>query len=80
MQVALFALCMGGLMYYREHEPATMAPFLNTLISRIVFGQTKRDRPAMPRPSSIYFSHSDLPVGHARLLVLHWGVSSHSHA
>ncbi|KAK9805247.1 hypothetical protein WJX72_008453 [[Myrmecia] bisecta] len=62
-EVGLFALCMGGLMYYREHEPHTMAPFLNTIISRIVFGQTKRDRPRMPRPSSIYFSQSDLPGG-----------------
>ena len=45
-----------------------MAPLLNTLISRIVFGKTKKRRPDLPRPASITFSEGDFP----------WG-SSHQH-
>ncbi|KAL3149606.1 hypothetical protein ABBQ32_002375 [Trebouxia sp. C0010 RCD-2024] len=67
-EVILFSLCMGGLMYYRQHEPDTMAPLLNTLISRIVFGQTTKRRPELPRPASITFSEGDFPGGHQQ-----WG-------
>ncbi|XP_020093278.1 uncharacterized protein LOC109713570 [Ananas comosus] len=35
-EVALFCLCMGGIMYYLEHEPDTMAPFLRGLIRRFL--------------------------------------------
>ncbi|DBB08784.1 TPA: hypothetical protein ACH3X3_007446 [Trebouxia sp. C0006] len=62
-EVILFSLCMGGLMYYRQHEPETMAPLLNTLITRIVMGQTKKRRPDLPRPASITFSDGDFPWG-----------------
>lgn len=41
-----------------------MAPLLNTLISRIVLGQTKKSRPDLPRPASITFSEGDFPGGH----------------
>ena len=41
-----------------------MAPLLNTLISRIVLGQTKKRRPGLPRPASITFSEGDFPGGH----------------
>ena len=41
-----------------------MAPMLNTLISRIVFGQMKKSRPDLPRPASITFSEGDFPGGH----------------
>lgn len=51
-------------MVCRQHEPDTMAPMLNTLISRIVFGQTKKSRPDLPRPASITFSEGDFPGGH----------------
>ncbi|DBA88737.1 hypothetical protein WJX77_009059 [Trebouxia sp. C0004] len=64
-EVILFSLCMGGLMYYRQHEPETMAPLLNTLISRIVLGETKKQRPDLPRPASITFSEGDFPGGSA---------------
>jgi hypothetical protein len=47
----------------RQHEPETMAPLLNTLISRIVFGETKKRRPDLPRPASITFSEGDFPWG-----------------
>ncbi len=36
VQVALFCLCMGGIMYYHEYEPDTMAPFLRGLITRFL--------------------------------------------
>ncbi|BBM96732.1 hypothetical protein MPTK1_1g00220 [Marchantia polymorpha subsp. ruderalis] len=35
-EVALFCLCMGGVMYYHEYEPDTMAPFLRGLIRRFL--------------------------------------------
>ncbi|CAI9762329.1 unnamed protein product [Fraxinus pennsylvanica] len=35
-EVALFCACMGGIMYYLEHEPDTMAPFLRGLIRRFL--------------------------------------------
>nr|XP_029119996.1 uncharacterized protein LOC105043781 isoform X3 [Elaeis guineensis] len=35
-KVALFCLCTGGIMYYLEHEPDTMAPFLRRLIRRFL--------------------------------------------
>ncbi|PRQ59716.1 putative transmembrane protein [Rosa chinensis] len=35
-EVFLFCLCMGGIMYYLEHEPGTMAPFLRGLIRRFL--------------------------------------------
>ncbi|XP_041021537.1 uncharacterized protein LOC121262909 [Juglans microcarpa x Juglans regia] len=35
-EVFLFCFCMGGIMYYLEHEPETMAPFLRGLIRRFL--------------------------------------------
>ncbi|XP_023549889.1 uncharacterized protein LOC111808251 [Cucurbita pepo subsp. pepo] len=35
-EVFLFSICMGGLMYYLEYEPDTMAPFLRGLIRRFL--------------------------------------------
>ncbi|XP_030935600.1 uncharacterized protein LOC115960753 [Quercus lobata] len=35
-EVFLFCICMGGIMYYLEHEPDTMAPFLRGLIRRFL--------------------------------------------
>ncbi|EPS58646.1 hypothetical protein M569_16167, partial [Genlisea aurea] len=35
-EVALFCACMGGIMYYLEHEPNTMAPLLRNLIRRFL--------------------------------------------
>ncbi|XAR71841.1 hypothetical protein NMG60_11018277 [Bertholletia excelsa] len=49
-EVALFCACMGGIMYYFEHEPDTMAPFLRGLIHRFLASQISN-----PSPSS---SHS----------------------
>ena len=43
-----------------------MAPFLNALLGRIVFGETSQPKPPklrLPRPPSIYFSYDDIPGG-----------------
>ena len=43
-----------------------MAPFLNALLGRIVFGETSQPRPPklrLPRPPTIYFSQDDIPGG-----------------
>lgn len=53
----------------RQHEPQTMAPLLNTLISRIVLGETKKNKKGeLPRPSSIAFSEGDFPGSYHQLL------------
>eukprot|EP00249_Psilotum_nudum_P016617 c25909_g1_i1 orf=451-2100(-) len=44
-EVALFCLCMGGIMYYLEHEPSTMAPFLRGLIRRFL---SRSEQPSPP--------------------------------
>ncbi|GBG66056.1 hypothetical protein CBR_g55399 [Chara braunii] len=41
-EVALFCVCMGGLMYFHEHEPNTMAKMLRILISRFVCSKSPR--------------------------------------
>ncbi|XP_057970852.1 uncharacterized protein LOC131159730 [Malania oleifera] len=46
-EVALFCACMGGIMYYLEHEPDTMAPLLRGLIRRFL-----ASRISNPGPSS----------------------------
>ena len=43
-----------------------MAPFLNALLGRIVFGETSQPKPPrlrLPRPPTIYFSPDDIPGG-----------------
>ena len=43
-----------------------MAPVLNALLGRVVFGETSQPRPPklrLPRPPTIYFSHDDIPGG-----------------
>ncbi|KAG6705564.1 hypothetical protein I3843_07G179800 [Carya illinoinensis] len=35
-EVFLFCICMGGIMYYLEYEPDTMAPLLRGLIRRFL--------------------------------------------
>lgn len=46
VQVALFCLCMGGIMYFHEHEPNTMAPFLRGLIKRFLSRGVSTDQPS----------------------------------
>lgn len=51
-QVALFCGCMGGIMYYLEYEPDTMAPFLRGLIRRFLASQISNPSSKYPRNSS----------------------------
>ncbi|KAI9176611.1 hypothetical protein LWI28_005039 [Acer negundo] len=49
-EVALFCACMGGIMYYLEYEPDTMAPFLRGLIRR--FLASRISNPTLPSTRS----------------------------
>ncbi|GFY82011.1 mitochondrial import inner membrane translocase subunit Tim17/Tim22/Tim23 family protein [Actinidia rufa] len=51
-EVALFCLCMGGIMYYLEHEPDTMAPFLRGLIRRFLASRISNPAPPSNRSTS----------------------------
>ncbi|CAI0417364.1 unnamed protein product [Linum tenue] len=54
-EVALFCACMGGIMYYLEYEPDTMAPFLRGLIRRFLASRISSPSPSPhPRASSSY--------------------------
>ncbi|WOL09569.1 hypothetical protein Cni_G18322 [Canna indica] len=58
-EVALFCMCMGGIMFYLEHEPDTMAPFLRGLIRR--FLASRISNPNHPsQPSNVNASYSYL--------------------
>ncbi|KAJ9140047.1 hypothetical protein P3X46_030734 [Hevea brasiliensis] len=51
-EVALFCACMGGIMYYLEHEPGTMAPFLRGLIRRFLASRISNPSPPSNRNAS----------------------------
>lgn len=51
-EVALFCACMGGIMYYLEHEPDTMAPFLRGLIRRFLASRISNPPPSSGRAAS----------------------------
>lgn len=51
-QVALFCACMGGIMYYLEYEPDTMAPFLRGLIRRFLASRISNPNPPTSRSAS----------------------------
>ncbi|KAG8381053.1 hypothetical protein BUALT_Bualt06G0082000 [Buddleja alternifolia] len=51
-EVALFCACMGGIMYYLEHEPDTMAPFLRGLIRRFLASRINNPGPSSSRSAS----------------------------
>ncbi|KAG6390852.1 hypothetical protein SASPL_148597 [Salvia splendens] len=50
--VALFCVCMGGIMYYLEQEPDTMAPFLRGLIRRFLASRISSLGPPAGRSAS----------------------------
>lgn len=52
VQVLLFCMCMGGIMYYLEHEPDTMAPFLRGLIRRFLASRISNPSPPPNRNAS----------------------------
>ncbi|GMI75675.1 hypothetical protein like AT5G51150 [Hibiscus trionum] len=51
-EVALFCACMGGIMYYLEYEPDTMAPFLRGLIRRFLASRISNPGPSVSRTAS----------------------------
>lgn len=51
-EVALFCACMGGIMYYLEYEPQTMAPFLRGLIRRFLASRISNPAPSSNRSTS----------------------------
>ncbi|GAY60627.1 TMEM135 C rich domain-containing protein [Citrus sinensis] len=51
-EVALFCACMGGIMYYLEYEPDTMAPFLRGLIRRFLASRISNPNPPTSRSAS----------------------------
>ncbi|ERN01096.1 uncharacterized protein LOC18429172 [Amborella trichopoda] len=57
-EVPLFCLCMGGIMYYLEYEPETMAPFLRGLIRRFLASRISNPDPSPKLPASYSYSHS----------------------
>ncbi|RZC74511.1 hypothetical protein C5167_049999 [Papaver somniferum] len=54
-EVALFCLCMGGIMYYLEHEPDTMAPFLRGIIRRFLASRITNPPPSANRTASYLY-------------------------
>ncbi|XP_021615089.1 uncharacterized protein LOC110616886 [Manihot esculenta] len=58
-EVALFCACMGGIMYYLEYEPGTMAPFLRGLIRR--FLASRISNPSSPSNRSSSYSYLQTP-------------------
>lgn len=58
LQVALFCMCMGGIMYYLEHEPDTMAPLLRNLIRRFLASRMSNPGPLPSRSASYTYLHS----------------------
>ncbi|KAK9144719.1 hypothetical protein Sjap_004622 [Stephania japonica] len=60
-EVALFCMCMGGIMYYLEHEPDTMAPFLRGLIRRFLASRISNPGPSTSRSASyLYLQNFDM--------------------
>ncbi|KAG9451694.1 hypothetical protein H6P81_004598 [Aristolochia fimbriata] len=55
-EVVLFCLCMGGIMYFLEHEPDTMAPFLRRLIKRFLASRISNPAPSS-NPSYSYLQN-----------------------
>ncbi|PWZ31155.1 Exocyst complex component SEC5B [Zea mays] len=54
IQVALFCMCMGGIMYFLEYEPDTMAPFLRGLIRRFLASKISNPSPLPPNRNASY--------------------------
>jgi len=53
-EVALFCMCMGGIMYFLEYEPDTMAPFLRGLIRRFLASKISNPSPPTPNRNTSY--------------------------
>ncbi|KAH9616702.1 hypothetical protein KSS87_003865 [Heliosperma pusillum] len=60
-EVALFCGCMGGIMYYLDHEPDTMAPFLRGLIRRFLASRISNPIPPPTRNASYTYYQLLMP-------------------
>lgn len=49
---------MGGIMYYLEHEPDTMAPFLRGLIRRFLASRISNPTPPSNKGASYTYLHT----------------------
>ncbi|OIW01760.1 hypothetical protein TanjilG_03898 [Lupinus angustifolius] len=58
-EVFLFSMCMGGIMYYLEHEPETMAPFLRGLIRRFLASRISNPSPPSNTTATTYLQALD---------------------
>ncbi|KAI3968415.1 hypothetical protein MKW92_017280 [Papaver armeniacum] len=67
-EVALFCLCMGGIMYYLEHEPDTMAPFLRGIIRRFLASRITNPPPSANRTASYLYLQNLEAVEKPKLL------------
>ena len=47
-------MCMGGIMYFLEYEPDTMAPFLRGLIRRFLASKISNPSPPTPNRNTSY--------------------------
>ncbi|CAL9776591.1 unnamed protein product [Musa acuminata subsp. burmannicoides] len=61
-EVALFCLCMGGIMFYLENEPDTMAPFLRGLIRRFLASRISNPSPSPNANTSYSYLHTLGPI------------------
>ncbi|KAL8144390.1 hypothetical protein V2J09_017422 [Rumex salicifolius] len=57
-EVALFSACMGGIMYYLEYEPDTMAPFLRGLIRRFLASRMSNPSSSSSRSASYSYQQT----------------------
>ncbi|KAH7283729.1 hypothetical protein KP509_34G021100 [Ceratopteris richardii] len=55
-EVALFCLCMGGIMYFHEHEPNTMASLLRGVIRRFLNRGVSTDQSDSRLNNSLVYS------------------------
>ncbi|KAI3845080.1 hypothetical protein MKX03_021568 [Papaver bracteatum] len=67
-EVALFCFCMGGIMYYLEHEPDTMAPFLRGIIRRFLASRITNPPPSANRTASYLYLQNLEAVEKPKLL------------
>ncbi|KAK8944458.1 hypothetical protein KSP39_PZI008059 [Platanthera zijinensis] len=56
-EVALFCMGMGGIMYFLEHEPETMAPLLRGLIRRFLASRISNPNPPPPSKNASSYSY-----------------------
>ncbi|KAH0456701.1 hypothetical protein IEQ34_014608 [Dendrobium chrysotoxum] len=66
-KVALFCLCMGGIMYFLEHEPETMAPLLRGLIRRFLASRITNPSPPSKRSASYSYLQTIGSIDNSKL-------------